>query len=303
MVHLADIRGKVEAAEGRLPLVVRYGLGLGEVPLVRFALDRPLITNWRDRRLLFARLLQIPTTLTTTAEALPVATHFGYEDLAGQLRRSLDRFPGVFLLPFGVVVALMLVHILLIGPADYLLIKRLPNHRWVAWITLVTVVGLLSGLAYLLVDWTKGRQVRIRQLDLVDVACGDASVRGISWVNVFSPVVLRADLTVCPRLPGELPAKEWKTTGLSWWGLPGEGFGGMNSLRAELFTALEEYQAGADGRQATKLFFRPGTSKLLACRWAAVAESPPLTAQLNSREGELPAGFVAGCRLVFPIVD
>ncbi len=177
-------------------------------------------------------------------------------------------------LPFGLVVALMLVHILLIGPADYLLIKRLPNHRWVAWITLVMVVGLLSGLAYLLVDWTKGRQVRIRQVDLVDVACGDGSVRGISWVDVFSPGVLRAELTVFPQAPGRIARPSVEARRIKLVGAAREGFGGMNSLRAELFTAPEQYHAATDGRQLRNLFFRPGTSKLLACRWAAIAESP-----------------------------
>jgi len=306
LVFLKEPRGNVEAAEGQLPLVIRHPVGLGQVLWCAFPLDHPLIANWRDRRLLFARLLELPVGTGMGGEVIPATAHFGYEDLAGQLRSSLDRFPGVTLLPFGLVAGLMLLHILLIGPADYFLMRRFPRHRWVAWASLAIAVVAFGGLAYWMVGWTKGTDIQVRQVHLIDIASGEGTVCLTTWATVYSPLCRQVDLAARPSLPGGSSWSGEISGALAWWGLPGEGFGGMSSLRADILGEKHQYFASPEWNSLANVFFLPAGTKAFLARWMGRAETTLVTHELTIQGGEL-AGWIRNqvpveledCQLVF----
>ena len=124
---LQNVAGKIEAYEGTqpedLPLVVRSGVGFGETTFVAADLDEPPLAGWKARPELLAVLLgRNPGAALTARGAEPrgEGMQYGYDDLIGQLRAALDRFPGVRLVPFWLVAALAIGYVLLLFPLDYL---------------------------------------------------------------------------------------------------------------------------------------------------------------------------------------
>ena len=150
---------------------------------------------------------------------------YGYNDLAGQLRSALDVPRDVHLVPFFVVALLVIVYILLIGPGDYFLLRRLGRGMQWTWITFPAIVVLFSVGAYLAAYWLKGDQLRVSQVDLVDIDA-EGTARGASWFSIFSPRGESFDLSMRPRLPdGQSPQET--SASLAWLGKAGNEFNGM----------------------------------------------------------------------------
>ncbi|MDW8078030.1 MAG: hypothetical protein RMJ16_03990 [Thermoguttaceae bacterium] len=306
VAYISNPRGQVRAAEGRLPLVVVAPIGLGTLTWCALALDSPMLVNWRDRGLFFARLLDIPIAASTPEGEYPRAVRYGFEDLAGQLRRGLDRFPAVVQFPFGLIVSLMLIHIALIGPLDYFLFRRAGNWRWLAWLSLLGAIVAFTALAGGLGRWAKGKEIRVQQLDLVDIAASDGLVRATSWAHVFSPVTGRLSVGATPLPPDPQGDLDTLDVAFAWWGLPGEGFGGMSSLRAEALFENEGYVLSGDKTELRGLTFRPGATKALTAQCFGTTRSPGISWELRVRHDELSGWIrnqlpwpIENCRLVF----
>ena len=222
--RLVNVQGKVEAREADLPLVIRKPQGLGQVIFVAADLDRGPIREWSDCSLLVAAVLNLPLNEQAGA-AEGAAESYGYNDLAGQLRSALDVPRDVCLAPFFVVALLVIVYILLIGPGDYFLLRRLGRGMSWTWITFPTIVVLFAAGAYLAAHWLKGDQLRVSQIDLVDIDA-EGTARGASWFSLFSPRGESFDLSVRPRLPDGQPPQQ-ASLSLAWLGKAGNEFNGM----------------------------------------------------------------------------
>ena len=132
---LADVQGTVEARDADLPLVVRTVRGFGQVIFLAVDLDEPPLTAWADRPLLVARLLDMPVGHSGETGRSAAMLHHGYDDLAGQLRSALDHFEGVRLAPFWLVAGLLIVYLLLVGPGDFFLLRKLVRRMEWTWLT------------------------------------------------------------------------------------------------------------------------------------------------------------------------
>ena len=176
--RLADVQGVVEADERGMPLVIRTARGFGQVIFVAADLDEPPLDKWPDRPLLVARLLDMPTGRADESAENAAMMHYGYDDLAGQLRSALDQFTGVRLVPFWLVAGLIVGYILLIGPADYFFLRKVVRRMEWTWLTFPLVVALVCVAAYVLAYRLKGDQLRVNQIDLVDVDAASGQMRG-----------------------------------------------------------------------------------------------------------------------------
>ncbi|MGA2255862.1 MAG: hypothetical protein ABSG53_14545, partial [Thermoguttaceae bacterium] len=224
--RLTDVQGKIEAHEADLPLVIRKPQGLGQVVFVATDLDRGPIGDWNDRSLLIAAILNLPANEQADTTIDPVQS-YGYNDLAGQLRSALDVPRDVHLVPFFVVALLVIVYILLIGPGDYFLLRRVGRGMQWTWVTFPAIVVIFAAGAYVAAYWLKGNQLRVSQVDLVDIDAG-GTARGASWFSIFSPLGESFDLSMRARLPDGQSPKE--TSGsLAWLGKAGNEFNGMYS--------------------------------------------------------------------------
>jgi hypothetical protein len=320
VARLAAVEGRVEAAESDLPLVIRTPRGFGQVIFLAADLDQPPLAQWSDRKLLAARLLDLPAAEQPLDDAAPGAA-YGYNDLAGQLRSALDQFPGVRRVPFFVVALLALAYLLWIGPGDYFFLRRFARRMEWTWATFPAIIVLFAAGACVAAYWLKGDRLRIRQVDLIDVDT-DGAQRGTSWLGLFSPRLETFELAVRP-LPAEgQPAADIVSTTklaleplrpdgqraagadatIGWLGLAGDGLGGMyrrqpGSLASMPRTGPYEIAPALDVIRGVPIPI--WSSKSFVARWLAAGPAPGVEASLVA-EDRVPAGRISN-KLAFPL--
>jgi hypothetical protein len=204
----------------------------------------------------------------------------GYDDLAGQLRAALDQFPGVTRVEFPWVAGLIVLYLLLLGPGDYLLVKKLGRLHW-TWITFPLVVVLFGGLAVILAQRWRGDRLHINRVDVVDLDVESGTGRGCTWLHVYSPSSQSLQLGLRPEWP--CPRAEPPREGLlfSWHGLPGRGLGGLDTPATRpLFSApySVRFSPATPDRSCTEIQGLPlavSASKSLAARWWTTWQAGP----------------------------
>ncbi len=233
--RLENVTGRIEAYDGRVakdfPLVIRSPLGLGEVTFVAFDLDAPALAPWSGRSALLARLLHLPR----KGNAPPQPRYYGAQatGFVGTLINRLDNsFTDVRTTPFLAIVGLVIGYLLIIGPGDYFLVKRVIGRMEATWITFPLLVLLTSAGAYAAAYWLKGSELRVNQIEVIDIdSTGDGPVsplRGTLITHLFSPRADRYNLSLAARGPSgeDLTAADHQ---IAWLGKTGWGLGGMQS--------------------------------------------------------------------------
>lgn len=285
--QLDDLCGVVEAQEGKLAMVVNRALGSGHVVFFAAALDRAPLALWKDRPLLAARLLGLPVSPVDETHEGSAVMHFGYDDLAGQLRSALDRFRGVGVASFSLVAILILAYIAVVGPADYYLLRRFGRRMGLTWVTFPLVVLAFCALAAGLTHSLRGNSVRIHQVDLIDADLGAKQLHGTSWFNLYSPRAGTFDLSVRPKLPQSAHAAGSLVT---WMGLPGDALGGMNPKGAQAAVASAVCKVSPQLDALTGVPIAAGATKSFTARWSA-AGTGLVDAKLSLQD-DLPTGEV-----------
>ncbi len=88
---------------------------------------------------------------------------------------------------FGWVALFIVLYTLLIGPIEYLFLKKVLKRLELTWITFPLIVLSVSAIAYFTAYAIKGRDLRLNKIDVVDVDPATERVYGRTWVSVFSP--------------------------------------------------------------------------------------------------------------------
>ena len=231
---LVDVEGRIEAREGDVPLVVRAAVGFGTVTFVACDPGESPWSEWVDRAKFLRTVLGRPTREVSRLGERRAIMHYGYDDLAGQLRAALDRFEGVRFVPLSLIVLLLIAYLLLIGPVDYFFVGKILGRRRITWITFPAVVLIASFAGYWLSYQFKGNEVRVNQADVVDVDVKTGLVRGTAWANVFSPAMETYDIEFSPRKASK-DERRFGDRYTAWLGLPGSGIGGMEPRADTVF--------------------------------------------------------------------
>ncbi len=288
----SELRGRILCLEGAggtddRALVTQYPVGLGSVTYVALDLDLPPLAGWPARPRLLARLLQTRSEDDGrhSDQDMRQVTHVGFNDLSGQLRAALDQFPGVTLVHFSWIAALLVAYILMMGPIDFFGLRRLGRPQW-TWVTFPLIVILFCGIAVWLSRHLKGSVLEVNHVDIVDIDLADQLVRGTTWASIYSPDTTTLSIAVkpVPTWPKPDATTDQRHTGevlLSWQGLPGSGLGGMNTttavdvLRAEYrvrYPRASNTMAVANGPKGPQLEGLPihtASSKGIVARWTA----------------------------------
>lgn len=302
-LELSEVQGTVEARSGNLPLIVQNVHGFGTVTFLAVDLSQSPFDQWRDRGQLMAKLLRMPGKASDIADSSGGAVrHLGFTDLSGQMRSALDRFEGVTLISFGLIVVIILLYVLFIGPADYFLLKKIGRMSW-TWITFTLIVILFGVGIFSLAYRMKGDRLHLHRVDLIDVDTTYGNVRGTSWANLFSPEGTRYNLAFSCNLPDQI-GTENDSNVFSWLGLPGRGLGGMNPRAAEASVWRKPYDIIPDTADESDPIAMRGvpllnwSTKSFTARWsgdwlADPEKSNSLRLAFKLREeDELPVGYV-----------
>jgi hypothetical protein len=301
----------VLGGSGELPLVVRAARGFGRVTLIGLDVDRAPFSTWKDRPLFWSRALDVRVG-STTSEAdgtAPAVDLFGASekaDLAGSLHSLLDQPPGVKSLSFGWVAFFVFLYIALIGPVDYLFLRRVVKRMELTWLTFPAIVAATTAAAYLAAYAAKGHDLRAVKVDAVDIDQTTGLVRGRSFVTLYSPSNQDYGLTFRPNdlgqpsggesgvtLAAETAGAGAPATGadgaerlVSWFGPPEPRFGGGGGA-GSLAPLTRPYAYGPPGRLESLAPVRVPiwSTKAFEASWSgplAASERPMIEADLVS---------------------
>ncbi|HMB05142.1 MAG TPA: hypothetical protein VKP69_15565 [Isosphaeraceae bacterium] len=297
--------GKVLSAAGPVPLVVRGPYGFGRVTVVALDVDQKPFSDWPDRPLFWVKALDLRRrggADPNAPGAVVVAGRgrfyqSGVTDLSSLLRRALEQFSAVRLVPFGWVAFLIFLYILLIGPGDYLFLKRVLKRMELTWITFPIIVVTVSLLAYYAAYLVKGRELRVNKVDVVDLDQATGQARGSVWMNLFSPQDRDYGVAVIPQpldrdSPAGTVAKGEGSAGpvrppagtevvTTWFGVPGPGFGGMGyGSRLSLSGGGYAYEPIGGAERLDGIRVPIWSTKCLTARWIGPA-APLVEADLQ----------------------
>lgn len=219
-----------DALGRELPWWTTYSRGHGSVQLLASSMNAPALAQWKDRPLLWRELISsywdFDANSSGDSNALGNSSYLGYDDLVGQLRATLDVFPGLQVFSFGQLAAILIGILILVGPVDYLVSVRWLKRPELSWyfagaILLIASVGL---------TWFYGtirpREIRINTAQILDIDTSTGRVAGTLWSHVYSGAALTTTIWAEDTRPEDAPVQ------LDWQGLPGRGLGGLLSQQA-----------------------------------------------------------------------
>lgn len=291
-----NIEGKVLASAGNepgeLPLAVRRWVGLGEVTFVGLDPDAAPLSRWEGRTELLRAALGWPILDPDDQQQVNDYAYASMPDFINQLRSALDnKFEGVTPVPFGLVALLVLLYIALIGPGDYFFVKRVLKRMELTWVTFPLTVALVSAGAYWLAYYLKGDQLRVNQVEIVDVDVRSGDIRGTVWTNFFSPRAKKYQLTLKPHFANQ-HISNGKPPLTAWLGMPGVGLGGMQAGGMQTTMFDRGYHISPTLDAIRGLPVQEWSTKTITARWTGEVDdaNAPINARLQIDEDGMLTG-------------
>jgi hypothetical protein len=178
------------------PVIVQAPCGLGRVVLIGFDLESPPFSTWEGQAAFWKKL-------QAEVAPRPGAQARNSNELADELQRSVETFGEVPVISFGWVALFLLVYIVLVGPLDYFVLKKVFKRLELTWVTFPVVVIAVSVAAYLTAYYVKGDDLWINKVDLVEVDLhGPGQVYGNTWFALFNPRSQAFTVGLEPASPG-----------------------------------------------------------------------------------------------------
>ena len=218
---------------GRDRVAVQAPYGLGKVTLIGFDLDRPPFSENTARAAFWDWVLReggANRASMGSAEEQKTTGPAGDEaedNLATALRLHVDTFEGVPVISFGWVAVFIVLYIVLIGPVEYVFLKKVLGRLELTWVTFPVIVVTVSAAAYFTAYAIKGRDLKVNKLDVVEVDPASGRVYGTTWFTVFSPRIDTYTVGVTPAEGWTTGADEPGGTLLGWLGARTHGTEGL----------------------------------------------------------------------------
>jgi len=298
-------------------VIVRAPYGLGSVTVVAFDLDKGPFSVWSGRVEFWMALLEkLAPRVAVAAEVQGINNPVFMDtasDVATTLQRELDKFD-VAVISFGWVALFILLYILVVGPLDYLILKKVFKRLEWTWITFPTVVLLVSAVAYFTAYALKGNDLKINKIDLIDLDLRSdldaeqhtrrAYAYGTSWFTILSPRIQNYTIGIAPegRAANAGGKDDAEALGalVTWLGRPeGGGMGGMGRQRSQgLFRRAYDYAPDATGLLGVPI--PVWATKSFTASWKVPLARLPFHADLHYRPAE-PEQFSGTIRNNFPV--
>lgn len=179
-------RGNALVTSGGRVVAAQASYGQGSVALIGFDPGHAELAGGAPIQSLWRRILPASTGPVVNPLARP-------DD--GQLVSALGNIPAASLPPLGPLLFLLVTYIVVVGPLNYLLLRRLDRREW-AWLTMPAIVLVFAAGSYGLGTLLRGGDVIVNEVGVVRAATG--TDRGLAqvYVGVFSPSRQRYDVRV-----------------------------------------------------------------------------------------------------------
>ncbi len=299
VARVAPADAVVALQQGDIPLVVRRAEGFGLLTFVALPLDNETLRQWPGSANLLEQLIagiRWTEERGGTETFSSRVTHYGYRDLAGQLRAALDQFPRLTVVSFSMIAILIGMFILIVGPLDYFLLKRwLKRPEW-TWFTFLLWVVVFSCVALWIARQTKPSVVQLRSLEIIDWDARNGNLRGTFWAGLFSPNVAVRDVGISVAASF---ADRVSETDVMVMGLPGTGLGGTESgagigRPSAAYRVVEMADDGDGDRTAMERVTLPvASSRSFVGTWRGTANTSVRSRlRFHRRTGRLVGNFV-----------
>jgi hypothetical protein len=186
--------GEELVRQGDSILLAHRTYGAGEVDFLAFDAGLKPFTRWDDNIRLWEFIVG-----TEAKEPQRLTVHNGYA-----AREAVGAIPGFELPSVLQILAFMLVYVLLIGPVNYLLLRKF-GRRELAWLTIPVLVVGFSACAYVTGFQLRGGKAIVHRLAAVYVPKGSDTGRVSQVVGLFSPRRTDYDLRVVGAEVREIP--------------------------------------------------------------------------------------------------
>jgi hypothetical protein len=170
-------RGSVMGRSGNFVYAAQAGYGQGQVTIIGVNPAEPWLARSEAAETLWHRVLP--------AASNAVVSPFQFAD-DSSLLYALQNLPAVALPPIEQIFLLLLAYIALIGPINYLVLRRLDRREW-AWVTMPALVVVFAVGSYALGAALKGSDVIVNELSIVRAGQGTDQGRAQSYIGVYSP--------------------------------------------------------------------------------------------------------------------
>jgi hypothetical protein len=171
------------------------------------------------------------------------------------LVNAVAQLPTLALPPISGLLALLVAYIVLIGPVNYLILKRLDRREW-AWVTMPILIVVFAAGAYTYGAALRGSEVIVNEIAIVRGAPGATEGAAQAYLGVFSPSRSTYQLSVpggallSTSLNGDIFGGVGTTSILDvLQGDPARvrnlsvGFGSLRTIRAETAVAVPLVEA------------------------------------------------------------
>jgi hypothetical protein len=199
-------RGVALAGQHDIPLIAEQEVGQGRVTFVALDLGSAPFGAWAGEKAMWTRLLQ--PDVNTFAGGPPDVSPRRWAD--GQMINALTNLPSLDLPSVRWVVLLLAIYILLVGPANYLILRRARRLAW-AWVTIPAMTLTFSVGAYGVGYGLRGGEVILNKLSVIEVMPGTKMAQVRTYAGLFSPTKRSYTLTadgdplISPLNPGYGP--------------------------------------------------------------------------------------------------
>ena len=281
-----------------LPLVVQVPLGLGRITVVAFDLDaspfrdmekRPEFWDWLIRRAGSEKSAIAPDRYDPNSLAPGVNPVASEDGITYALRQHVDTFDGVPVISFGWVALFIVLYTLLIGPVEYIFLKKILGRLELTWVTFPIIVLSVSAAAYFTAYEIKGKDLRVNKIDVVDIDVGGNRVYGQAWFTVFSPRIDNYTVGIEPKEPWAFPSPDTENkprpvTVVDWMGGSRIGQGGgigrsIRNYQYRLDPKGGTNQAGPTANGLANVPVQVWSTKTFSANWSGYLDdkNPPVT--------------------------
>ena len=189
--HATTLLSETMAGFGELPLIVERKLGKGYVDFIALDLTRIPFRDWAGVTDFAERLLS-PNAAWPDSIPADISPH---QMRDSQMSSALSNLPTLDLPSIRVLGLLLIGYIGLVGPLNYLILRRLDRLAW-AWGTIPTLTVAFSALAFGLSYQLRGSDILLNQLSIMEISEDSRVIDAQTYVAIFSPHRQAYDVTV-----------------------------------------------------------------------------------------------------------
>ncbi|OBR66865.1 hypothetical protein A7K91_16660 [Paenibacillus oryzae] len=183
------LAGDIVFNEGGTPIAVNRAYGLGDVAYVAFDTSLEPMATWPGSATLWSRIMH----LSLTPGGMQVNST--NDNFYWNMRNTLDQFPSIKTPPFGLLLLLFGVYVIIVAPILYVILAKADRREWSWW--LIPSLSIIMGISIFLFGSGDKRNISSHIIDVVQFT-DDGKALVTSGAGLFSPT----GGTVSMTLPG-----------------------------------------------------------------------------------------------------